>query len=244
MVPNWMVDTDEECASWNLRVQYIHRTAKDFLESGSKWREVLDATGHESFDPNEHWANAFLWMLKTLGHSVSPERVWNILTWCIEYALILQLKRRVVQVTYLDEIFRVYGVIQNTRHLGSIQYLNSPLDLAVWCNLADYVRIKVKELSQQQCEHALVFYGKRQIYTLDLDSAQLLLRDVNREPSQELKRARSIMLNLLVQEFFDGNRKAWPSLTSPFGLMLRILKKADRSIVQRLRRTQHVSGSE
>jgi hypothetical protein len=45
-------------------ISYLHRTARDFVESEAYWPLVMDTTGHASFKPLERWANASLWIQK------------------------------------------------------------------------------------------------------------------------------------------------------------------------------------
>jgi len=92
------------------KIRYLHRTAKDFLHSEHVWNRVLNLSSSEVFIPEEHWANSFLWCLKTVrpikvrGKDVYP--LWDPMTRCIEYALKLERKDGVVRLTYLDEVGR------------------------------------------------------------------------------------------------------------------------------------------
>lgn len=54
-----------ESADGSIRVEYLHRTARDFVESGSYYRQVMEATDHDAFKPLEHWANALLWVQRS-----------------------------------------------------------------------------------------------------------------------------------------------------------------------------------
>lgn len=58
----------------DLQVSYLHRTARDFIESGDCWPRVLQKTGGKLLDTTGRWVNAKLWMLK--AHP-SPRYQWN-----------------------------------------------------------------------------------------------------------------------------------------------------------------------
>ncbi|CAO2649639.1 Nn.00g070240.m01.CDS01 [Neocucurbitaria sp. VM-36] len=82
---------------------YFHRTARDFVESAYYWPLVLETTGHNSFQPEQRWANAFLWMLKS--HPLETTRARNS-EMCLVFASYLQKKSGFIQKTYLDEFCR------------------------------------------------------------------------------------------------------------------------------------------
>lgn len=86
------------------RVSYIHRTAKDFLESKTRWQKIQDAT--PGFDPDMHWTNAFLWRLKTMFVK-KPKDYREAQTCCILHATYIQNMRNKVQFTYLNEVVKI-----------------------------------------------------------------------------------------------------------------------------------------
>jgi hypothetical protein len=88
------------------RVSYIHRTAKDFIESKNRWQRVQDAT--HGFEPDNHWANSFLWTLKTMFVRKTKEyREAQIR--CILHAVSAQNTKNKVQFTYINEVVRIQG---------------------------------------------------------------------------------------------------------------------------------------
>jgi hypothetical protein len=148
-----------------LHVRLLHRTVKDFLESNPIWETILDATGHESFNPEERWANGFLWALKTSDPSFPLfQDVWDTFTWCIEYALRLEETHDSVQFEYLDEVGRVGMIIRQQYRrkkrvdpfqvVGRRTILHSFLDVAAWFNLMGYVRIKAKSVAKAELKDA------------------------------------------------------------------------------------------
>jgi hypothetical protein len=50
--------------AFDLKIVYLHRTARDYLESDAYWPTILEAAGRESFRPEQRWANANLWLYK------------------------------------------------------------------------------------------------------------------------------------------------------------------------------------
>jgi hypothetical protein len=144
-----------------MKVGYLHRTAKDFIESNTYWSVVLEHTDHDEFKPEEHWANALMWLLKAYPFSV-PDKIEYARKY-LQSAIMIQNRSGVVQKTRLDEFYRV-------RHLGIPEYhykaglLHYKLDSAIVDNsLHDYVALvleeadleawdgKLKKLSKQQC---------------------------------------------------------------------------------------------
>ncbi|OBT75676.1 hypothetical protein VF21_05181 [Pseudogymnoascus sp. 05NY08] len=84
-------------------VQYIHRTAKDFLETPDIWAKILRVTDN-SFDPNRSLCNSFLLQLKTLSPAYIYEAYcWDLLSWCLEYATQVELSSGNAPITYIDE---------------------------------------------------------------------------------------------------------------------------------------------
>lgn len=152
-----------------LRVNYTHRSIKDFLHSGSAASRIRDVTGHDAFNADESWANASLWALKTLepqqrtrDEVVLP--IWEHLAWCIEYALRLEKKDKKVRVTYLDEVGRAAisdrqeSVKNGETDLPEGVVAESFLDVAVWLNLTGYVSIKAKSADRKEVKHAVEYY--------------------------------------------------------------------------------------
>jgi hypothetical protein len=88
-------------------VSYLHRTARDFIESENYWPTVLQNTGRASFKPEERWANEHLWLYKTVPF-LDPDHL--LLRRCITDARILQKKTGLIQKTYLDEVCRAVYV--------------------------------------------------------------------------------------------------------------------------------------
>jgi hypothetical protein len=93
---------DKPCYN-DKRVGYLHRTARDFIESESYWPTVLENTGYSSFTPEERWANALLWLQKAYPFA---SNMTNITKMCLRTAVQIQSRTGIVQKTYLDEFCR------------------------------------------------------------------------------------------------------------------------------------------
>ncbi|KAF2191676.1 hypothetical protein K469DRAFT_718697, partial [Zopfia rhizophila CBS 207.26] len=151
-----------------LKVNYAHRAVKEFLQSGPIWEKIRQATGQDSFNPDEYWANASLWALKTIRPKRTATRVvwpiWEILAWCVEYALRLEEKDGKVRVTYLDEVGRAGiqerqdCIKEHDTDLPVGAVVETFLNIAVWLNLAGYVRLKVNSVSRSEVKHSIEYW--------------------------------------------------------------------------------------
>lgn len=148
-------------------VEYIHRTAKDFLEAPGIWAKILGGTG-SSFDPNRSLCNSFLSQLKTLSFAdMSEGWCWHLLSWCLEYAAQVELTSGEAPITYLDELSRTCEVVgpihsfDSRNNLSILGYtdrswkrwhgayygsIQNFIHLAVCCGLYSYVATKVDQL--------------------------------------------------------------------------------------------------
>lgn len=137
---------------------------KDFLESKPIWIQILDATGHDSFKPEEYCANGYLWVLKTLDvRSVKSLHACTIFTLCLEFALRLEAKYGRTQIQYLDEVGRVGMDLRRRyletegkdifRPLNSCTDIASFVDVAATFNLVGYIGIKAETMTQEELDH-------------------------------------------------------------------------------------------
>ena len=128
----------------------------------------MDATRQDAFGPEERWASAYLAVLKT-SSCLFPviDNVEDTLTWCLEYALRLQNKCGLVQLTYLDEVGRVSTAIPemaefNMTHRSKSGYGSTVLPflgITALFNMGQYVRIKAKTATREEikaAKHCLV----------------------------------------------------------------------------------------
>lgn len=83
------------------RVRFLHRTARDYIESDVYWPKILQNTGHDSFEADRYWANALLriqrspFQTKLLSNTVDFVR-------CVH---MIQCRTGIVQKKYLDGFY-------------------------------------------------------------------------------------------------------------------------------------------
>jgi hypothetical protein len=162
-------DDEQRTHAERLRVNFAHRAIRDVLISEPTWGQILEKTGLDAFDTDEHWANGSLWTLKTLSPHTTPEyqeflSLWDNLAWCIEYALRLEEKDKKVRARYLDEVGR--AAVTSRQSLIAINATDLPegaiaetfLDVAVWLNLTGYVSVRAKTSKRNENKHAVEYF--------------------------------------------------------------------------------------
>lgn len=88
-----------------LKVEYLHRTVKDFLANERIWNQLLAVT--DSFDPNFSLCRSFLLQIKTSHpETLTTESLWDMVTWCIEYSSRIAPETGIWQTRLLDELDR------------------------------------------------------------------------------------------------------------------------------------------
>ena len=131
---------------YDHQVSYLHRTARDFIESEEYWPTVLQSTGHDDFKSEERCANARLWLLKShpkasaQGHP-SAQGLREV-SKSVASAVLMRKKTSLVPKTYLDEVFVVYETIdprsfeQDGRLVFKLHQLSDDNILVDYCILA------------------------------------------------------------------------------------------------------------
>ncbi|KAJ3538693.1 hypothetical protein NM208_g5796 [Fusarium decemcellulare] len=114
--------TDDNCNHidpiTDCRVQYLHRTVKDFIESPEIWGWIV-ATNKEPFDPCVALAKSYLLHLKSADTTKTKyDEILDRSLWCISYAKESKLNRGPVQTELMDELDRTTTALN--RHLQSI----------------------------------------------------------------------------------------------------------------------------
>ncbi|KAH4843293.1 hypothetical protein HBI25_223290 [Parastagonospora nodorum] len=143
--------------SEDSRVGWIHRTAKDFLTSGTLWQTVLEATGHDAFDIERRWANASMGIFKTTPASLDER--WTNLRICIDYAILVEFSHNVCPVEYLNELWRSTVQRRIYESGGSspdipLSQIRSPLDFAVHFCLVSYINAIGPIVTREELTHA------------------------------------------------------------------------------------------
>lgn len=154
------------------KVQYLHRTVKDFLEQGAIWTEIVAATT-PTFNPSVSLYASYLQQLKSLDpQSMDPGQLWDKVTWTLEYAVRAETYLSPpIHIAYLDEINSIASTLCGkcananvdstftSRHAPGNsklrllphwtstcprgKYGTTFLSIAVSCNLTGYVSAKL-----------------------------------------------------------------------------------------------------
>jgi len=146
----------------HYKVNYAHRSIRDFVRSTYMNDRILKATDYEVFSEDEHWANAHLWRLKTLQVQEGRMYIWDALADCIEHALRLETTDKRVRLTYLDEVNATLAT-HLTNPATPISVMDLPPgaiiqsfgDIAVWLNLTNYLFIKARSADKKDLRHAM-----------------------------------------------------------------------------------------
>lgn len=129
------------------RVQYLHRTVKDFVEMPHVWAKISNAT-NDSFDPVKCLANSYLWQLKTLSDGKrKTDTFWETVFWSLDFAMLIELRDSEPQADYINEVEKVGSVCRGER--VAVQWPSwdcknqepSFLNLAVEHGLCSYVEV-------------------------------------------------------------------------------------------------------
>ena len=198
------------------RVQYLHRTVRDFLEESSTWGMLLRCTDGTQFDPSTSWLRACVLRLKVtvyasgkdveLPLSDLPLSTQRIAFDAMHYANRAYSATREAQVSLLDELDRTMAYLSGgtttDRHWGcgfwsTIQQAGRREDadtfmsLAVEFNLCSYVSTKL-------CQDESILKNKVGRPLLDYVLLPSSLQWHSVEPE---------MVSLLLQHGADPNRR-------------------------------------
>ncbi|KAL5417911.1 hypothetical protein PMIN04_007547 [Paraphaeosphaeria minitans] len=88
----------------NSQVRFLNRTARDFLQSPKMGEAIVDGTGHDSFDTERRWANAYMGIIKTIHQSDYNTDKYFVM--CMESALRVETGTGTTPATHLNELGR------------------------------------------------------------------------------------------------------------------------------------------
>jgi NACHT domain len=155
-----------------FRVQYLHRTVKDFLELPEQWARIT-ATTDSSFHAQERLLRAYILYLKTLPPDIlDRDMLWDVITWIIEYAFQLQEASGNAETELLDEfdkaayklvlsprakdgktfmdVYSELGYCSSDSHWTATQFGRASMGLflsfAIKCGLFAYASAKIIEI--------------------------------------------------------------------------------------------------
>jgi hypothetical protein len=143
------------------KVQYLHRTVKDYLESPAVWEIIENAVAENEVSPDIslHLANIWLWksfenstvVTSSSAHMPHTETFRTMLERFLNGAMVLLLKDRA---TYYKVLESIGGALCGTeisslaarQRLGIVSPVDDFLSLAVHSNLFEYVTEKLSQL--------------------------------------------------------------------------------------------------
>jgi hypothetical protein len=95
-------------------VGYLHRTAREFIESDHYWSIVMEASGRDSFHPEEYWANALLWVMKSFPWDVDDTATTTL---CLRSVALIRARTKFIEKTYLDNLTHgAYKYLHSQKH--------------------------------------------------------------------------------------------------------------------------------
>lgn len=136
------------------RVEFLHRTVKDFFDKSGVWDTIIEVTP-EDFDPIQCWANSILMELKTSDpDSILPADLFRLIQWGIQHIEQSESATRNRQTNYLDELDRT--IKELTARNSTLRMWNVPeyftsgtcfLDLVFQHGMIFYVQERLQDTS-------------------------------------------------------------------------------------------------
>jgi hypothetical protein len=195
-----MTRTHNPATIWyDQPVSYLHRTARDYVESESYWQIVQKATGGVSFCPEKRWANANLWL-----HKVHPlvttsyDHSQYMQNRCLDSAIAIYQETATIQTSYLNEVFRYRSLLQSP---SGTSIENWAAHLRTQYSLLDYLAILLMQASSTDRSAALKI-------------AKTVLARCEPSDTQDLKKMKALR----------NVRKAFDCQTAPSSMRLLLRK--------------------
>jgi hypothetical protein len=132
-------------------IGYLHRTARDFIESENYWPTVLRSTGHASFEPEKRWANSCLWLHKRLPTVYFSD---YLLEECLINARIVRDKTGLVQKSYLDEVYRAEYQHEDIEGKQMGRLILTIKSAASYDYMTDYLALMLESATPEELDHA------------------------------------------------------------------------------------------
>ncbi|KAH7087599.1 hypothetical protein FB567DRAFT_525324 [Paraphoma chrysanthemicola] len=154
------------------RISYLHRTARDFIESENYWPTVLRSTGHSLFKPEERWAMSYIRMYKSMP-AVSYGN--QLLGRCVQIARALQESTGLVQKSYLDQICEVRSKFRNSVVWPPTELvITRDISRSSLSGISGYLALALKTATPEQVKQFLHYAKSGYTLTEDDDFAKVL----------------------------------------------------------------------
>ena len=99
------------------KVQYLHRTVRDFLARDDIWKYIVSGT-HNSFDPDAALCGAFILNIKMMKcHLGMIDLFWSFVEDCIGNSLRLESRAEAIHVSVLAELDKAVSMLFQTHWL-------------------------------------------------------------------------------------------------------------------------------
>ncbi len=91
---------------FELKVQYLHRTVKDYIEDPKVWDRIVSANA-EPFNPHSRWCESHVAQIKGLDPECLTTGIfWENVSWCLDYAKEAETTSKRAETLLLDEVNR------------------------------------------------------------------------------------------------------------------------------------------
>lgn len=222
----------------STRVDFLHRTVKDFLERGDIWSKVCAATD-ENFNANLRLCNSrIMWLKRQDPAKISEKSFWDAITYGIEYAVRSDPVLTTYQVPLLNEIdrtatrvttklLRQQSIVHQAATCSSEEMApywtwtrvecreaTSFLSFAAQCQLVQYVDLKLRAMPPSNaagCASELLYLAITlyEVFLNEKDRPAVY----HKEPSKEL-------IFLLLKYGADPNFQTRPTLPTAWEQLL------------------------
>ncbi|RDW79842.1 hypothetical protein BP6252_04480 [Coleophoma cylindrospora] len=157
-----------EAARPDARVQYLHRTVKDYLEQPQVWKTVTTHTDGEEFDPYVMLLKSSIRQLKAmeLAKGLVPDSSWRCTAFALEFARMSERGHSSAYIPLLEELDHVLNVVVG--QIGHIypghwsryyqagderpfEWVDNTLVLAVEYGLSAFLDYKFRQIGDNPC---------------------------------------------------------------------------------------------
>ncbi|KAG0652892.1 hypothetical protein D0Z07_0177 [Hyphodiscus hymeniophilus] len=183
------------------KLQYLHRTVKDYLEQPSVWSTITIKTESLAFDPNISLLKSCLLQMKAAhlqGKKIIPESIWRCVSLGLEYSRQVELSHNPAYVPLLEQLDLVMTyLLEQTGHTYTghwsrhyhpfetrpFEWYDTTKAVAVEYGLCAYLEHCLSQSSNNACEKKgrplldyAVSQNRKQRYPISPEVISVLLR--------------------------------------------------------------------